>query len=264
MITVSYITIKNLYKTFRNKINGHDTVVNVLENFNFDVEKGEFITVFGPNGCGKTTLLSIIAGLMEPDKGSIYIGDKKPKDVDVGLIFQDFSESLLPWRTVVENISFPLEIRGMTKKNAIEKSLKFVEELGLYSLKGFEKSYTYQLSSGLQQLVALARSLIYEPDVLLMDEPFGSIDFQTRLFLQDQLLEIWKKTNVTIILVSHEVNEAIYLGDKLILLSKKPAQIEDVIHNNLPTPRNHKVITSKEFMELKRKVLRVFSEEISL
>lgn len=261
---MSYILIKSLYKTYQDVSNEKEKSIQVYEDFSLTVERGEFLAIFGPNGCGKTTLLTIIAGLLEPDKGVVKIGNKSPGDANVGFIFQNFHDSLFPWLTTLENISFPLEIRGIPKKEAGRKSRDFIEKMELSHLIGLEKSYPYQLSGGLQQLVAIARALIYKPDVLLMDEPFGSLDFQTRLFLQDKLLEIWNKTNVTIIFVSHEVNEAIYLGNKMILLSKRPAHTKEVIQNNLPLPRSHTIMTTTEFLELKRKILSIFSEEITI
>jgi len=261
---MGHIVVKNLFKTYVTTINGKENPICVYDDFNLSVEKGEFLTIFGPNGCGKTTLLTIIAGLIGPDKGTVKIGEKSPAEADVGFIFQNFDDSLFPWRTTLQNLSFPLEVRGMPKKEAIKKAKGFIKETGLTNLTGLENSYPYQLSGGLQQLVAVARALIYKPDVLLMDEPFGSLDFQTRLFLQDKLLGIWKKTEVTIIFVSHEINEAIYLGNRMVLLSKRPARIKEVIHNNLPSPRSQSIMTTVEFLELKRKALSIFTEEMNL
>lgn len=260
---MNHIVIKNLYKTYIAISNGKENRIHVYEDFNLKIDKGEFLTIFGPNGCGKTTLLKIIAGLILPDKGSVSIGKKSPMKSDIGYIFQNFYDSLFPWRTTLENISFPLEIRGVPRKKAIKKASEFIKEIELTPLEGLKVSYPYQLSGGLQQLVAVARALIYKPNVLLMDEPFGSLDFQTRLFLQDRLLEIQEKTKVTIIFVSHEINEAIYLGKRIILLSKRPAKIKEEIHNNLPSPRSHNIMTTMEFLRLKRKALSVFTKELS-
>jgi len=259
-----HIVIKHLFKTYSTNVSGQEKPICVFKDFTLSVEKGEFLTIFGPNGCGKTTLLTIVSGLIAADKGSVTIGQRSPLEADVGFIFQNFKDSLFPWRTTLENISFPLELRGMPKKKAVKRAREFSEEMELTSLAGLQESYPYQLSGGLQQLVAVARALVYKPDVLLMDEPFGSLDFQTRLFLQDKLLEIWHKMHITIIFVSHEINEAIYLGNRMVLLSRRPARIKEDIPNNLPSPRSHSIMTKSAFLELRTRALSAFTEEMSL
>jgi NitT/TauT family transport system ATP-binding protein len=261
---VKYISIKSISKSYPSIENDSTNKSVVFKNFSIEIESGEFVTIFGPNACGKTTLLSLIAGLVETDEGSIEIGSKSPKQAEVGYIFQNYSDSLFPWRSCIENISFPLEIRGISKKRAIKMATDFVYDIGLTTLNAYENSYVYQLSGGIQQLVSIARAIIYKPHVLLMDEPFGSLDFQTRVFLQDQILKIWEKTKVTIVFVSHEINEALYLGNKMILLTKNPCTIYENIINDLPMPRDHTILTTMNFIKLREKVINAFYNNLKI
>lgn len=261
---MSYISIQGLHKSYHNEANGKKEFIRVFVDFNLEVGQGEFLTVFGPNGCGKSTLLSLLAGLISADAGIVRIGGKPPQESNFGFIFQNYGDSLFPWRTLLDNVSFPLEVRGVSKRAARDKAKTFISDMGLSNLFDLEGAYPYQLSGGLQQLTAIARALVYAPDVLLMDEPFGSLDFQTRLFLQDGLMRLWERTKVTIIFVSHEVNEALYLGNRMILLSRQPARVRDVIENRLPTPRNHAILTTPEFSELRNRALSSFTQELML
>ncbi len=227
----------------------------VLQGINLSVEKGELVTFFGPNACGKTTLLYIIAGLIPFDKGQVEIDQKLPTEAKKAFIFQNYSDSLFPWRRTVDNICFPLEITGVPGRNRREMAKTFIERLGLnLPLMAFP----YELSGGQQQLLAILRALIYDPEVLLMDEPFGSLDYQTRISMQLALLDLWQKTAKTIVFVSHEIDEAIFLADRLVLLTRRPARILEILDVNLPRPRTPDMFESAEFFSLRTKALRIF------
>jgi len=223
-------SVIGLYHKYR--LNGN-MEIDVLEDINFDVYDGEFITIIGPSGCGKTTLLNIIAGLIKPSKGIVkimgQIVDSPLKGV-IGYVFQD--PLLLPWRTVYGNIKLGLELLGTY--NSVESEQKIKEMIKLVGLEGFEKFYPSELSGGMKQRVSIARALVTNPKLLLMDEPFGALDEQTRTKLGLELIKIQRKTRKTIIFVTHSLQEAALLSDKIILLSKKPSKILSIIENDLP------------------------------
>ncbi len=191
--------------------------------------------IIGPSGCGKTTLLKIIDGLIPSDGGQIFL-DGKPisqPGPDRGVVFQEFR--LFPWRRILENVEYGLEVQGVAKEERREIAKKYIKLVGL---SGFEKHYPGELSGGMQQRVGLARALTLNPKILLMDEPFGSLDAQTRERLQDEILNIWSKTKKTIIFVTHGIDEAIYLADRILVLTCAPSQIKEIIKIDLPRPRN--------------------------
>ena len=237
----SMLEIKDLTKYY----NG----LHVLEKINFQVKKGEFVSVIGPSGCGKTTLLKIIGGLREPTSGEIRIkenfGDPFSKKRQFGFVFQD--PVLLPWKNVIKNIEFPLEILGRRNlPKAPEDLLKIV------GLQGFENYYPNELSGGMQQRVAIARALIFKPPVLLMDEPFGALDEITRNYMNLELLRILQEeeTISTVIFVTHSIPEAVFLSDRVVVLSKRPAKIEGITEIDLPRPRTEEVKNSKKYLDL--------------
>jgi len=236
------IKIEKLTKSYNN--------LKVLNKINFGINEGEFVSIIGPSGCGKTTLLKIIGGLIEPTTGKIKVGEEAArialKKRKFGFVFQN--PVLLPWRNVVQNIELPLEIsRDKNFKKTSRALLKIV------GLRGFEKYYPNQLSGGMQQRVAIARALIFEPSILLMDEPFGALDEITRSQMNSELLRIWKKEEEktsTIIFVTHSISEAVFLSDKVIVLSKRPAKIETILNIDLPKQRTMKIKNSKKYYDL--------------
>lgn len=254
---MSYIEINEVLKSYKDH---QGDMVPVLDGFDLNINKGEFISVFGPNGCGKSTLFNIIAGLIPYDSGTILIDDKKSEKSKIGFVFQNYSESLFPWLTNIDNIAFSLDSEPISRKQKKTFVSDFVKEIGLSGLP-LDK-YPYQCSAGQQQLIALLRELIYKPDVLLMDEPFVSLDYDRRLTQQDQLLSSWEKTNSTILFISHEIDEAIYLADRLILLSQRPCKIVASYEIKLPRPRTIDMLVSKEFYLLKEPILKTFREII--
>lgn len=248
------IVIKNISKIFNIKRNngGEKSEFNAIDNVSLTVSKGEFLTIVGPSGCGKSTLLDIIAGLSESSSGEIHIDDKliKGPDLDRGIVLQGYA--LFPWRTVRQNVEFGLEIKKVHKNQRQDISRKFIELVGL---QGFEDRFPYELSGGMKQRVAIARALAYDPEVLLMDEPFAAVDAQTREVLQDELLRIWEETNKTILFVTHSIDEAVFLADRVAVMSANPGTIKEIISTNLPRPRRlGDIRSSADFRWVRHKV----------
>jgi NitT/TauT family transport system ATP-binding protein len=231
------ISVKNINQVFHiNRPSGEGTTEFVaLQDVNLEVKQGEFLVIVGPSGCGKSTLLDMIAGLAHPNSGEIYIDNKliTGPALDRGIVLQGYA--LFPWRTVQENVDFGLEIKGVPKNERPEISQGYIELVGL---KGFETRYPHELSGGMKQRVAIARALAYNPEVLLMDEPFAAVDAQTRETLQDELLRIWEETHKTIVFVTHSIDEAVFLGDRVAVMSVNPGKIKEVVNINLPRPRH--------------------------
>jgi NitT/TauT family transport system ATP-binding protein len=229
------IIARNITRTFQIKRSGEGRQkFKAVEDFSLSVKKGEFITIVGPSGCGKSTLLDILAGLSEPSSGEIYIDGHKVSGPaqDRGIVLQGYA--LFPWRTVRQNIEYGLEIKKVKKQERRAISDRFIE---LVDLRGFTDSFPYELSGGMKQRVAIARALAYDPEVLLMDEPFAAVDAQTREALQDELLSIWEKTGKTIIFITHSIEEAVFLADRVVVMSSSPGTIKNVVPVDLPRPR---------------------------
>lgn len=229
---VGSIHITDIHKSFKNPDPAEPDVV-ALNGFHLDVKPGSFISLIGPSGCGKSTLLRLIGGLDKPDQGEIVVDDVKvtKPGSDRGFAFQ--GSNLFPWLTVEKNISFGLRARKIYKQKKADVS----EYIKLVGLEGFEKSYPHQLSGGMQQRASLARALVGHPAVLLLDEPLGALDAFTRMNLQDEILDIWKKHNMTMIMVTHDVDEAIYMSDQVVVMSARPSKVEAVLDIDLPRPR---------------------------
>lgn len=201
-----------------------------LDDINLSIEEEEFVVLVGPSGCGKSTLLNMVGGLLSPTNGSIYVdGLTEDRDPSVGIVFQEIA--LFPWRTVEENIAFGLEELGIA---ASERNRRLKHYTALVGLAGFEHSYPHQLSGGMRQRVGIARALAIEPDLLLMDEPFSALDAQTRTLMQEELLAIWDKTRLSTLYVTHNIQEAVYLADRVIVLSRRPGRIIRVLPIDLP------------------------------
>jgi NitT/TauT family transport system ATP-binding protein len=216
-----------------------------LKDVSAKVDPGEFITLLGPSGCGKTTLLRMTAGLLKPDEGAITIGDvpvKGPRK-DACMVFQNFG--LLPWRTVTRNIEFPLEIDGVPKRQCVERARHFIDLVGLSS---FEDHYPHELSGGMQQRVGIARAMMREPILIFMDEPFGALDAQTREQLQEDFLKIWQQTRMTVLFVTHSIDEALLLSDRIFVFSSRPGRLSSIIESPLaPYRMTEDVRTRPEF-----------------
>jgi NitT/TauT family transport system ATP-binding protein len=219
---------------------------------NLHIEQGEFLTVIGPSGCGKSTVLNMCAGLMKPNGGHVEYKGKNVKGINTKVGYMTQKDNLLPWRTVQGNVEISLEIRGLGKEEREKESAVFIEMVGL---KGFEKYYPSELSGGMRRRVSLARMLVYNPETLLLDEPFGALDAQLRLVLQKKLLEIWKETGKTIIFVTHDLDEAVALGQRVAVFSKSPGTIKVIEKVNLPAHRDvFNLRNNKEFMNVHAKL----------
>ncbi|MDR0322283.1 MAG: ABC transporter ATP-binding protein [Treponema sp.] len=244
---VGMIRAEGLKKTF---VQTNGQPITVLNNVNAEIKAGEFVSLIGPSGCGKSTFLRAVAGLGLPDEGRIILDGNvidKP-GYDRGLVFQD--PTLFPWLTIRENIAFGLKTRKIYKEKKDDVS-HFIKLVGL---EGFEKSYPYQLSGGMAQRAALARALVNHPKVLLLDEPFGALDAFTRMNMQDELIKIWKERGTTTIMVTHDVDEAIYLSDRIFVMSARPAKIESVIEVEMSRPRGRDM---PAFLQLRAKILKI-------
>lgn len=220
------IVIENVGKKFTNS---KKEEVTALENINFSIQEEEFVVLVGPSGCGKSTLLNIIGGLMSPSSGSVYFEGLTNKEPNLGIVFQEIA--LFPWRTVYQNVIYGLEERKMNKKEQKEKGDYYIDMVGL---SGFKDAYPKQLSGGMKQRAGIARALAIEPDLLLMDEPFSALDAQTRQLMQEELLTIWNRTKLSTLYVTHNIQEAVYLADRVIILSRHPGKIKSIIDIDLP------------------------------
>jgi len=231
--------------------------ITAIQDFNLEVRENEFTVIVGPSGCGKSTFLYLVAGFEKPTKGQIFLDGKliTGPGPDRGFVFQE--PTLYPWKTVLGNVMFGLEIMGMPKQEAKNKAMKYITMVGL---KGFENAYPHTLSGGMKQRVGIARALAYDPEVLLMDEPFGALDAQTRKVMQQELMRIWEKTKKTVIFVTHSVIEAVYLADTIVVMTARPGRIKGIIEVDLPRPRSY---TDKRYLSIREKVLTLLEEEVT-
>lgn len=255
---MSLLQVEALSKSYR-QIGGESTPA--IAEISFQVEKGEFVSLVGPSGCGKTTLLMCIAGLIPPTSGSVKVNGAEvngpPKNLV--LVFQEYNRSLFAWRSVLGNVLFGLEARGKLSREAEDRARHLI---GLVGLEGFERHYPWELSGGMQQRVAIARALAYGPEVLLMDEPFGSVDALTRLELEDTLLKLWKELSTTILFVTHDIEEAIYLSDRICLLSRRPSRVLRGMEIGLPRPRNQLTTRGdRAFVALRNEIYKEISAQ---
>ncbi|MDB5851265.1 MAG: transporter ATP-binding protein [Rhodoferax sp.] len=235
--------------------------ITVLRDFDLDIREGEFISVLGPSGCGKSTFLSILAGLTERSAGSIAINGRPLTGInpDQGVVFQGYA--LFPWRTVIENIAVGLEIRGVRKAERLRTAHEYLELVGLH---GFADRYPHEISGGMKQRVAIARSLAYQPDVLLMDEPFAALDAQTREILQGELLQIWERYKKTIVFITHSLDEAIFLSDRVAVMTRRPGSIKEIIDIDLPRPRQAELRNTEAFVHLRQRAWDVLKDEVQM
>lgn len=248
------IQIKNVSMVYPVN-NGKDIVA--LTDINLDIQEGEFISLLGPSGCGKTTLLRIIADLLQPTSGSVSIRGQSPRDIRIqrkyGVVFQ--SPVLYDWRTVRRNICMPMEIMGIPKK---ERTARITRMLDMVGLQDFGNKYPFELSGGMQQRVGIARALALDPEFLLMDEPFSALDEFTREKLNEDLLSIWSKTKKTVIFVTHNIPESVFLSDRVVVLSPHPGRISALVDIDLPRPRQNSIRETPEFYEYVTKIRRSF------
>jgi NitT/TauT family transport system ATP-binding protein len=251
------VTIENLSKEYSSRTGGECLA---LQDLSLNIRKGEFFALLGPSGCGKSTLLHIIGGLNNA-KGSILINGQPVKGpgLNRGIVFQEYA--LFPWLTIIENVAFGLKMKGVAKKERLQTARDY---LSLVGLTGFEERYPDQLSGGMKQRTAIARSLAYDPEVLLMDEPFAALDAQTREILQGELLKIWKKTKKTIIFVTHSIEEAVYLAQRVAVITARPGRIKKIVDIPLPIPRyaEEDIRSSAAFSNIRHELWKLLSEEV--
>ena len=243
------LTLQNVYKNF-----GKNQELKVLRDITLNVNEKEFVSILGSSGSGKSTLLRLIGGLITPSQGNLFFKNQKiidPPD-EMAVVFQD--ANLMPWRTVHQNITLPLEICGVSDKNEIQKKVQ--HSIELVGLNGFEEAYPANLSGGMAQRVSLARALIQNPDMLLLDEPFGALDAITRERMGEELLRIWQKQKQTILMITHSIQEAVFLSDRIIVLSNIPAKIILDIKIEFPRPRTSDIRYTTEFGEYVKNIYR--------
>jgi NitT/TauT family transport system ATP-binding protein len=233
--------------------------VEALNDISLNVEEGEFLCLIGPSGCGKSTLLRILAGLYQQSSGDVLVhmngGTNRPINA---VVFQEYA--IFPWRTVYDNVGFGLEMRGVARGKQAERINDYISKVGLTQ---FVNHYPYQLSGGMKQRVALARALATDPEILLMDEPFGALDAQTRSILQEELLRIWEDEKKTVVYVTHSIEEAIMLGDRVVLMTARPGQIKSTYGVPIPRPRSHKVRATPEYNQLAQVMWEDLVEEVN-
>lgn len=238
------VKVDNVKKVF----DSHGGEVVALNGINLDIMENEFVTVVGPSGCGKSTLLNIIAGLTEPTSGAVYCDNKEidGTGTERGVVFQQYA--LFPWLTVKGNVEFGLKIKGVPAKEREETAMKYIK---MVDLEDFVDHYPKELSGGMKQRVAIARAYAVNPSVLLMDEPFGALDAQTRTQLQEELLQTWEQEKKTCFFITHDVDEAIILGQRVVIMSARPGRISEIVDVNIPYPRTQATKMTPEFLEIK-------------
>jgi NitT/TauT family transport system ATP-binding protein len=247
----SHVTIRGLSKRFDKAV--------IYDNFDLDIPRGELISVFGPNGCGKSTLINMIAGLIAPDAGEILFDGMRLDQIKFGYVFQNYREALFPWLRAFDNISYPLKMMKMPPAERRARTERLVSRLGI---KLDLNLYPYQMSGGQQQLVSIMRALIVEPEILFLDEPFSALDYEMTLFMREQLQSVFLDTGTTTVLVSHDLEEAVYLADWVLLLSRNPARIADFTRVSAVRPRTVETLSDTDFVRTKAHCLEVFQREV--
>ena len=254
---VAFIQTKNITLVFSPK---NREPVTALSDFTLEVGKGEFVSIVGPSGCGKSSFLNILLGLIKPDSGEVQLNGAPitGPGQERAMVFQEFG--LLPWRTVTANVELGLELKGIAPAQRAERATELIKLVGL---KDFASHYPHELSGGMKQRVGLARALATEPEVLLMDEPFAALDAQTRDLMQAELLQIWEHTKKTVLFVTHSIEEAAYLSDRVIVMSARPGRTKDILKIDLPRPRDYEMRLTPKFNDIKLRIWDVLKEELT-
>ncbi|EPF74696.1 ABC transporter ATP-binding protein [Acinetobacter rudis] len=256
-MTQPFIHLNNVEKTFKQ----NQTTQTVLENIDLDITEGQFVCLLGPSGCGKSTILNLLAGFEQSTQGHIYVDGQRivAPNIDRAVVFQQ--AQLFPWLSVKENIEFPLKQSKATAQYIADQTEYYLEKTGL---KKFENHRIWQISGGMKQRVALARAWVMKPKILLMDEPFGALDAQTRILMQETLTQLWQDNKTTILFVTHDIDESLLLADRIILMAGHPGRIIDDIQNNLPRPRSiENIAQQQEFIESKKHILEIMRKEVT-
>ncbi|MEN3363460.1 MAG: NitT/TauT family transport system ATP-binding protein [Burkholderiales bacterium] len=247
----THITVRGLSKSFAG--------VPLYQDFDLDLPKGKIVSIFGPNGCGKSTLINMIAGLIQPDAGEALFDGKTLRETVIGYVFQNYRDAMLPWKRAIDNIRYPLRLAG---KSVGETNARVDELVESFDIRFDLNRYPYELSGGQQQLISIMRALAPHPEVLFLDEPFSALDYEMTLFMREKLQEIFAATGLTMVLVSHDLEEAVYLADEVLLLTKRPTRIAEVVHVKAPRPRNDATLASDDFVRTKAHCLDVFQREV--
>jgi NitT/TauT family transport system ATP-binding protein len=247
----AHVTIRGLCKRFSD--------ATVYDRFDLDIPRGKLLSIFGPNGCGKSTLINMIAGLIPSDAGEILFDGKPLRDIKFGYVFQNYREALFPWLRSIDNIEYPLKLMKLAEPERRTRTRRLLAHLGV---KIDLDRYPYELSGGQQQLVSIMRALVVEPEILFLDEPFSALDYEMTLFMRDQLQRIFVETGTTTVLVSHDLEEAVYLADRILLLSRRPAAIADYVHYDAARPRSDITLSQNDFVRVKAHCLDVFQREV--
>ena len=247
----THITVRSLHKAFAGSP--------LYEDFNLDLPKGEIVSIFGPNGCGKSTLMNMIAGLVPLDRGQILFDGKTLKETVIGYVFQNYREALFPWLKAIDNIAYPLRRMGFSEKETKER----VDELvASFEIRFDLNRYPYELSGGQQQTVCIMRALAPRPEVLFLDEPFSALDYEMTLFIRDKLQDIFMRTGVTMVIVSHDLEDAVFLADHVLLLTRRPTRIAEMMPFGLARPRSPESMSDPVFVAAKAHALAVFQREV--
>jgi len=247
----THITIRGLTKSFAGQP--------LYTNFDLDVPKARITSIFGPNGCGKSTMINMVAGLLDMDAGEARFDGKTLAETKIGYVFQNYRDALFPWKRAIDNIKYPLRIAGRSRA---ECDARAEELLRSFDIRFDLNRYPYELSGGQQQLVSIMRALAPHPEVLFLDEPFSALDYEMTLFMRDKLQDIFEATRTTMILVSHDLEEAVYLADQVLMLTRRPTRIAEVVRFDAPRPRHPETLTLEAFIRAKAQCLEVFQREV--
>jgi len=250
-VTSSVVTLTGLCKYF-----GTDVI---YQDFSFDFKSGTFTSIFGPNGCGKSTLINMMAGLIPYDHGQILYDGREVSQANIGYVFQNYREALFPWWKAHENIEYPLKIRGMKASQRKQRVDELVEQ---FDIRFDLNRYPYEFSGGQQQLISILRALAPNPEIVFLDEPFSALDYEMTLFIREKLQAIFCQNNIAMVLVSHDLEDAVFLAEQILMLSKKPTQVVEVVPFALPYPRDDNTVLTTEFIKAKRRCLEIFQQEV--
>jgi NitT/TauT family transport system ATP-binding protein len=245
------ISIRGMSKHFGGSV--------LYDKFDLDIPKGAFISIFGPNGCGKSTLINLISGLIPIDGGNILFDGRDVKDVTIGYVFQNYRDALFPWMSVRENIEYPLKVRGW---DLPKRQQRLDELIAQFEVKFDLSRRPYELSGGQQQLVSILRALAPKPEVMFLDEPFSALDYEMTLFIREKLQTVFQQTGVTMLLVSHDLEEAVYLADHVLLLTKRPTSVADIVEVTAARPRDDSTLSDPDFIATKARSLAIFQREV--
>ncbi len=249
--TADFIQVQGLCKSFEGQV--------LYDDFDLTLPQGQIISIFGPNGCGKSTLINLMSGLIPMDRGQITIAGKPLRRSRIGYVFQNYRETLFPWISALDNIAYPLRVQGVPPK---ERQRRVEQLLARFDIKLDLRRYPYQFSGGQQQLIAILRAVVAEPDVLFLDEPFSALDFEMTLYIREKLQEVHMESHLTTIVVSHDLEDAVYLADSILLLSKRPTRLVQQVSFALARPRTPETIVDPEFVRVKSQCLEIFREEM--